>query len=325
MPEQTTPVTGVEQAAPSVEERMAAFLSREEQQEPQEEPRATEQAEQPEQPEGQAPQTDEVTVDDLPDESVQAQPAVDAFEIVHNGQQHKLSREDVIRYAQQGFDYTQKTQAVAAQARQIEVALQRAAELEQLTPLVAQDLATVKAFEAQLAQYQNVNWVQLATSDPLEYPKHRAQYDTLVSAYQAAVHQFQQKGQALNQRRQELTAQQLQQESARLKELIPTWNQANAAEMRQWLLSQGADQGRVDSVNSALEVSIAWKAMQYDKLQRAKAEKVKQLRTAPPVTKPNAPVARNAALADRERDMMGRLKKTGDLRDAAAVLLNRMK
>src|SRR5689334_6275149 len=144
-------------------------------------------------PEAAAPQesapelTDEVTPDDLPEE-VEAkpqEPGADAFEIVHNGTQHKLTREDTIRYAQQGFDYTQKTQALAEKAKSIDASLQRVAELEQLAPMVAQDLAQVKAIEAQLSQFQKVDWVALATNDPLEYPKWRAQYDQLVTAYQS--------------------------------------------------------------------------------------------------------------------------------------------
>src|SRR5512138_1589041 len=108
MAEPTNPATGVTQEPPSIEERMQAFLVQydKEQAEPQiepEEPTAASAEQQTQQPEGQA-QTDELTPDDLPEiegQEAVAQPTVDEFEIVHNGQQRKLTREETIRLAQQ--------------------------------------------------------------------------------------------------------------------------------------------------------------------------------------------------------------------------------
>ena len=170
MAEPTNPATGVTQEPPSVEQRMQAFLTQydEEQASPPPEP------EQPSQPEVEATpaesqaQTDELTPDDIPDQEPQAQPTADEFEIVHNGQQRKLTREETIRYAQQGFDYTQKTQALAESQKQVQQVLQRAQQMEQLQNALAPDLAQVKAVEAQLQQYQNVDWVRVATDNPLE-------------------------------------------------------------------------------------------------------------------------------------------------------------
>ena len=238
---------------------------------------------------------DELSPDDLPDEEGDTQaPVPDAeFEIVHNGQQHKLSRAETIKLAQQGFDYTQKTQAVAERTRAAEAVLQRAAQIEQLIPHVAQDLAQVKAIEAQLAQYNKVDWVALATNDPLEYPKYRAQYDQLVNVYQVATQNYQQKANAVLAERQNLTAYQLQQEAQALRERIPEWRdpqkyEQGAQELRSYLINQGADPGEVDTLSSSLAVSIARKAMLYDKLVSQKSAKSKQLRDAAPVVRPGA-------------------------------------
>lgn len=334
MAEPTNP-TGVEQAAPTDEQRMARFLEQHDREQqaavappdtPKEAPPEPK-AQTADQPESQAP--DEVTPDDIPDDPVEAQPTDEAFEIVHDGQQRKLSREETIKYAQQGFDYTQKTQALAEKAKHIDASLQRVAELEQLAPLVAQDLAQVKAIEAQLSQFQKVDWVALATNDPLEYPKWRAQFDQLQTAYNAASYQLQAKATQLNQGRQELTAQRLQQEFPKLLERIPAWRdpakyETGARELKSYLIKQGADPARVDSMADSLEASIAYKAMQYDKLVQAKTEKVKQLRTAPPMSKPGASQS-SSSTGEKTKELQARLSKTGDIRDAAALLLNRWK
>ena len=245
------------------------------------------------------PDAEGLTPDDVPDEQ-EAQAPVDGaeFEIVHNGQQHKLSRAETIKLAQQGFDYTQKTQELARHRGEAEAVLARAAQIEQLIPHVAQDLAQVKAIETQLMQFSRAieqagGWVALATNDPLEYPKYQAQFAQLQSAYQAAAGQYQHKAQTILQERQNLTAYQLQHEAAALRERIPEWRdpqkyQAGAQELRGYLINQGADPGEVDALSSSLAVSIARKAMLYDKLVSQKSAKTKQLRQAPPVVRPGA-------------------------------------
>lgn len=288
MAESTNP-SGVEQAAPS-ESSMESILESSFGDTPTE--KTT-----PEKPTAEsAPElTDEVTPDDIPDEVAAApqEPGTEVWEIVHGGQQVKLSRAEMIEHASKGFDYTQKTQALADKGKQIDASLQRVAEMEQLAPLVAQDMAQVQAIAAQLQNFQKVDWVALATNDPLEYPKWRAQYDQLVTAYQSATYQFQTKANQLQEGRTQLTAQRLQQEFPKLMERIPAWKdpakyQAGAQELRTYLLKQGADPSRVDSMSDSMEASIAYKAMQYDKLVAAKSDKVKQLRSAPPVIKPGA-------------------------------------
>ena len=44
-------------------------------------------------------------------------PATDTFEITHNGQKHTLNRDDMMRHASMGFDYTKKTQALSEEKK----------------------------------------------------------------------------------------------------------------------------------------------------------------------------------------------------------------
>jgi hypothetical protein len=274
--------------------------------------------------------SDELTPDDLEsDQEPQAQPAVDAFEIVHNGQQHKLTREETIRYAQQGFDYTQKTQQVAEQARLVQQRLQALAEVEQVQPQVMQHLAQVKALESQLAQYQNVDWVQVATDDPVGYAPARARFDVLRNAYEQAVGQFQHMQGQVQQRKAQIQQQMLMEEAQRLPAFVPEWKdaaklEAGKAEIRKYL---EANQIPVEAagryLDSAFALATAYKAAKYDQLLKAKGEKSKQLRTAPPVTVPGAKTG--SAKAEQEKQLRDKLKRTKSIDDAAALLLNRMR
>lgn len=330
MAEQTNP-GGIDLgvAESSIEERMAAFVNNEPAFSDEDPTNPPQGAAQEDAPQDQA--TDELTAEDLPDESEAQSAGETVFEIVHNGQTHKIaSREDQIKYMQQGFDYTQKTQALAQDRAIVQQNIQRSQEMVTLAPVVAQDLATVKAFEAQLQQYQKVDWVALASNDPLEYPKYRAQYDQLVNAYQGAVGNFQRNAQQLQQHQAVIAQQSLQQESARMREIVPEWSSQEryakeAPEIVAYLESRGVPAHALSALGSnpgdAVLVAIARDAWQYNRLKADKAGKVKQLRTVPPVPKPGSPVSAVAEQSLKAREIH---RKVGTRESAANLLLTRM-
>lgn len=331
MPEQATPDTGASQEL-SPQQRMENLLMQPQGQAGEEEdPNAgaspDQSQESGEQPDGQADtdtdpegQTGEVEV---------TQPEVE-FEIVHNGQQVKLSREELIKNAQQGFDYTRKTEVLAQQARDVQETLQRLAEVEQVQPYLMQQRAQVESLASQLAQYQRVDWVAVANEDPMAYPAKRAAYDQLKESYWAARQQYDQASSAV---KQQLTAVQeklLAAEVARIPDLIPEWRDtdkrsAGIEEMARHYKSLGVERHALDSkLTDAFSMSVAFKAMKWDQLQKTKDSGVKQLRQAPPMTRPGASQS-SSAKADKDKALRQTLKKSGSATDAMAVLLNRMK
>lgn len=335
MTEQTHPAGGVSQEMDDVS-RVSAFLSQSSDPAKQEAPpkqstpeaTAAQPAEVPDSP----AQSDELSPDDIPDDSAPTQPVADAFEIeiVHDGQQRKLTREEAIKYARQGFDYTQKTQAVAEKDRQIANQLRALAEVEQAQPYLLQERAQVVALEQQLGQWQNFNWVKLATDDPMGYPAARAQYDVLQQAYQQARGAFEHKEGQVKQRLSAIQHERVQAEYTRLPDLIPAWKdpakrEAGETELaKHYEATYGIPVAELaQSLNgSALAMSVAYKAMKYDQLLKNKASKDKQLRTAPPVTVPGAKSSNTKQ--DKERELFSKARKTGSLEDAAALLANRM-
>jgi hypothetical protein len=330
--EPTTPQPGVA-PAPSVENRLSAFLSQPE------EPAAPEPDATPE-PEPAAPApaeatppSDELTPEDLPDDALPtpAPNVGDEFEIVHNGTQHKLPRAEVIKLAQQGFDYTQKTQALSERSKALDGTLQRAAELEQMMPIIANEQAQIAAFKAQLAPYEKVDWVQLATDNPLDYPRHRAQYDLLVNGHNLAAQRAQVVMDQYKQHKQLIDAQRLQEEATLLPTYVPEWADqkrylSDSDEALKWVASYGVDMNVVrGKLNDAFSCAVLYKAMKYDKLLKSKGDKAKLLQTAPPVARPGVHPSREAARTDKEVAAQNKFKKTGDLRDGAALLAMRLK
>ena len=330
MTDQTNPPSAGVAAEPlTVEQRLANLYGAQERAPAPPPPPAKEAPEPPVQADAAEQDADpaELSPDDLPDEGESAapSPSVDEFEIVHNGTQHKLDRAKTIELAQKGFDYTSKTQALAAREKVIQDTLQRAQEIEQLAPEIANEAAALKSAEQALQPWQQVDWVRLATDEPLEYARYRAQYDQLVSAYNHVRNSFGAKAQHLQQRKAELGRAIVQQEMTKLTEFLPQLRdpkkfQAETQAIKEYGLDRGYTAEELESVTDARYVRTLWEASQYRKLVLGKAARNKELRTAPPTTAPGAVGTTESAADQRTKQIRANLKKTGDWRDAAALL-----
>jgi hypothetical protein len=329
MTDQTNPPSAGVAAEPlSVEQRLANLYGAKMDAPAPPAPKTTEAPEPPVQAE-QEQEADqaELSPDDLPDEegSAAPSPSVDEFEIVHNGTQHKLDRAKTIELAQKGFDYTTKSQQLAAAQRSVQETLMRAQEIEQLAPEIANEAAAVRAAEQALQPWQNVDWVRLATDEPLEYARYRAQYDQLVSAYNHVRGTFGAKAQHLQQRKVELGKAIVQQEMQKLTEFLPQMRdpkkfQAEAQAIKEYGLDRGYTEQELESVTDARYVRTLWEASQYRRLVKGKAERNKELRKAPPTTQPGAVGTTESAADQKTKAIRQNLKKSGDWRDAASLL-----
>lgn len=337
--EQTNPSAGVSQEAPihdpSIQNRMEAFFGQSsdqgqgverEDEEPSGQPQEAQTAEQPE---DQA--ADELSPEDLDQGQQPPEQSAVEFEIVHNGQQVKLSREDTIKFAQQGFDYTRKMQVLAEKDRGISQQLQRLAQVEQVHPQVQQLNASVAALGYQLHQAEQ-HAAQVAESDPMAYPAASVRVDQIRRALQEEAARRDRAQEWANEQLAAAKAERARLEYARIHELVPEWadpqkrTNSELQVAKHYAETYGVSpQELAASMNgSGLALAVVYKAMKYDQLVKAKGEKVKQLRQAPPVTKPAATQS-GSAKADKDVQLRQSLKKSGNREDAVAVLLNRMK
>lgn len=329
--EQTNPESGVVQEAPGTMEHAVQQLMHSEEQ------AGAQQAAEPEQPQQQEAQGQadegEPSPDDIPDEEAPAeQPAAETvFEIVHAGKTHTIAdRAEQIRLMQQGFDYTQKTQALSAKDRTVGEQLQRLAQVDQVVPQLQNQLAQVKALETQLQAFQGVNWVAEAQADPSRYAQLRAQFDVLRDTYGQAVSAYQRMDGAVKQQLQHVAAQRLQAEAQRLPELVPEWKDTAKLEGAKQAISKhfaeayGIDPAELNAnADTAVKVAVLYKAMKYDQLVKSKADKSKTLRKVPPVTVPGAAQPASTTKGEKLKQAEQRLRKNGTMEDAVAVLLNR--
>ena len=298
----------------------------------------TEAPEEKEQPplEAEAEATEEVESEEAteePDEEVeeeeQSQDEVPAIlKLKVNGEDVEKPLDEVVALAQQGLDYTQKTQQVAEQRKELEayaesIKAQEQAfqEQMQLNNVLIEDVAKITSLDQQLNQYANVNWQQLSDNDFVEAQKLFFSYNQLQQERSQLVSQFEAKKQQVVQKQSQLMAEKIAKGKEVLAKEIPNWS----PETNQALLSTGKDYGFSDAeLNSIVDprhVKVLHDAMQWRKLQQNSVVK-KKVSNAKPVVKPGSKDTKAEANSNH-RQLRESLRKTGKS-DAAQKLIENM-
>jgi len=287
--------------------------------------------------EAEAEPTEEVeseeATDDAPDdqaeEEEQSQDEVPAIlKLKVNGEEVEKPLDEVVALAQQGLDYTQKTQQVAEQrkeleayAEQIKMQEQAFQEQMQLNNVLIEDVAKITALDQQLGQYSNVNWQELSDNDFVEAQKHFFTYNQLQQQRSALVSQFEAKKQQIAAQQAQLMSERVAKGKEVLAKEIPGWSQ----ETTQQLVSVGKEYGFSDAeLNSIVDprhVKVLHDAMQWRKLQQNSTVK-KKVSSAKPVVRPGAKDTKAEANSN-VRNLRDQLRKTGKA-DMATKLIEQM-
>jgi len=279
--------------------------------------------------------TDAEPTDDNPDDQAEEEeqseedevPAILKLKV--NGEEVEKPLEEVVALAQQGLDYTQKTQQVAEQRKELEayaesIKAQEQAfqEQMQLNNVLIEDVAKITALDQQLNQYANVNWQQLSDSDFVEAQKLFFTYNQLQQERSQLVSQFEAKKQEVVQKQTQLMAEKIAKGKEILAKEIPNWS----PETNQALLSTGKDYGFTDAELNAIvdprHVKVLHDAMQWRKLQQKDSIVKKKVSSAKPVVKPGAKDTKAEANSN-VRQLRESLRKTGKS-DMAAKLIENM-
>ena len=305
----------------SPEARMMALLDAEDtiQNEPPVNLDEEEREEAPQEAESDTEEVEETSDDvdaDEEDEESDDQP-IQSLKLKVNGEEIEKPLEEVIALAQQGFDYTKKTQEVAEQRKALEDYAQAIKAQEQafqqqvqLNQALMGDVAQLTAIDQQLAAYNDVNWQQLSDTDFVEAQKLFFTFNQLQTQRANLAQQFEAKQQQFLQAQQQSLAQRIEQGKAVLSKEIPNWSR----ETSQAIITTGKEYGFTDDELSAIvdprHVKVLHDAMQWRKLQSNKVVKNK-VSQAKPLVKPSADQAKNKANSNVKQTREA-LRKTGN-------------
>lgn len=302
----------------SPEDRLAAFLEKEE----------STPAHPDDEPEEQEQQDEDEGIEAKDDDAEDSDEETEArlLKLKYNGEEIEKPEDEVIALAQQGFDYTAKTQKLAEERKQVEMYAhaikaqeQSLAQQAALQQAFIKDFAKVESLNEQIAQYEALDWNQLSDNDPVQAQKLYIAYQQTMNLRTQAAQEVQQKQQQLSQHQAQSQRAALEQAKAELLKTFPNWNEQMANDLRAAGKQYGYTDAELSAVTDPRTVKLLADAAAYRKLQSDKAGMSKKVADKPAVVKPGAKNT-NAAKASKTTQLHQNLKKSGRVEDAAALL-----
>lgn len=227
-----------------------------------------------------------------------------------------LSAEELkLGYLRQS-DYTQKTQSLAESRKAAE------AQIEETTATMS---ALLSAAGADLSRFEGVDWERAAVENPEQYRQAKASFEQTRSTYEFIKAQSDQ-----YQEQQQQQADTAQKEAATesltvLKTNIPNWSNDLYYSIGEYAQKDlGVSSEEFNQVADHRIITALYKAMQFDQAKTVAAKK--KIKASPTKTLSGGKAdATKATQSESSRKASERLRKTGRVEDAAAVILNRIK
>ena len=213
-------------------------------------------------------------------------------------------------------DYTKKTQLVSEQRQAFEAQSQQAE---------ATMSALMSAANADLTRFQGVNWEAVAADNPDQYRQAKAAYEQTKSTYDFIKSQADQ-FQAQTQQQDAAQLKQDAQDSLTvLKTQIPNWTNDLYYRIGDYAHKNlGVSSEEFNKVADHRIITALHKAMLFDSAKQVTAKK-KLKASATKTLSGSKADSSTTTKTEGTRKARERLKKTGRIEDAAAVILSRMK
>jgi hypothetical protein len=267
-----------------------------------------------EQADEEAEQDDEPETEAEDDEDSDEQPQT--FKLKIRGEEIEKPLEEVINLAQMGADYTQKTQEVAEQRRQLEdyaqtikvqeESLQRQYEAQQM---FLGEVADIKAIDSQLAHFANVNWQELSDNDFVEAQKLFFTHNQLQEKRRQITANLEVKATQMQQMREAQLQKQVEQGKAILAKEIPNWSQKTSQDIILTGKEYGFNDDELGAIIDPRHVKVLHDAMQWRKLKSNSVVKNKVSQAKPVVKAGSKDTKQEASSATRQ--VREQLRKTG--------------
>ena len=241
------------------------------------------------------------------------------YTVTIDGTDLSVNLEELIQGYQRNADYTRKTQELAQERNQSSEFVERSkkdveAKLTKLNELN-------NAAQAQLQQeYADIDFEKLYDEDPVEAArlehKMRKKHEQLAQ---------------VSQQTQELQAQEfnkyLGEQQKLLSQKVPELMDEQKGprfkqQMRDYLGNIGFNDNEINSVYDHRYVMLVKDAMNYRNLQKAKPGIKKKVANAPKVVKGGVAKSKGQVNAEARRQQLSKLRKTGQVRDAAKFFRN---
>lgn len=266
--------------------------------------------EQPKEAAAEEVQADEESSEDTPEDAV-SEGSEGFVEVEFNGVQYQVPPE-IKDALMRETDYTQKTQLVSNQRRELELQqkqLELAHQQQQFNQNAREEVSQLEMLDAYIQHVnQNTNWQSMSTDEAfrakLELDQLKDQREQIRSSLQAKYDEF---NRELETKRRDIDAE----SNANLAKAIPGWNEQVRTSVQDYVKSLGYSDLLTGNMSS-LDYQVAYKAMQFDQLKAKTGSAVKKAASAPIIK----PTARNEMpkSVQKKLNYRNQLKKTSDPR-----------
>jgi hypothetical protein len=212
-------------------------------------------------------------------------------------------------------DYRQKTQALADERRSAQTQLQQ--QVQQIEAF-APEFGAVANLQAQVRQYENVNWQSLRQQDPAAYQALVADYSLAKDKLGQAQNGLQSKRQQWQQAQAGAFAQASREAAEHLSKLPGFKGNESLKSMRDYGLKSGFTADELAQVADKRTLEVLWKAQQWDSLQSKKPEVDNKVKALPPKAKPATAAPRTTKQEQVTKALQSRRSLSTD--DFAALL-----
>jgi len=279
------------------------------------------QTEQPEEELQASEGSDEDWQDEEPEQESESEPDDEpTYSVKVAGEEKELTLSELKTLAQQGADYTKKTQQVAEQRKALEAESVAIDQARQLRDAYAERLQAMEQLLSAPEQSENLEY--LKESDPIGYAVKVAelsQQKEQLQAIQAERYRIAEQQQA---EQQHALQGYIAQQAAKLAEVLPEYSdpvkgEKLRSELRSFAKDIGFSDQELSMVRDSRQVLALHKAMLYDKLQKSKPDVNKRVNEATKTIKSGNSV--KPVTSDQVKRQQAQLKQSGKVRDAAKL------
>lgn len=250
------------------------------------------------------------------DEEQESEPT---YRIKMAGEEREISQRELIKLAQQGADYTKKSQQVSEQRKALETEAAAIQEAKQLRNEYAQRLEAMQQMLQAQQPEDDLDYLQ--ENDPIGYAVKVADMTRREKQMQAINYERQRIAQQQQAEVSEHQRRHVAAEANKVTELIPEYSDPKKGaalrnELRSYAKSIGYTDEEIGAVYDARTVKALYDAMQYQKLVESKPGVSKKVQSAPKMIKPGNSSTKTSTSESQKRQF-NKLKATGRVRDAA--------
>jgi len=321
----------------SVAEAQEALLSL---LEPEEETPETEEAQPTEEEESQPLEEDESFEEESEEEEesveeeeeseeTEGEEEEELYAVTVNGEEVAVSLDELLSGYSRQSDYTRKTQEVANDRKEIEALQQQynseVQQIQQERQQYMEALTNIIAGQgSEIEKFSNINWEELREQDPIEYVTTREQYREAQERIQSLQYQQAQAAQAQQAQMKNARHEMLKVERGKLVEALPEWGDPGtqkelANTLQTYAKTQGFTQEELTELIDHRSILVLLKAQKYDQLQKSDV-KSKKLKNKPKVIRAGSGTSTKGSSKSKRTAQMKRLKGTGHIDDASALL-----